>query len=74
MTKEEIQKFSILIETLALEKGIPYIDAVVYYCEKNDFEVEVAAKLISGPLKSKIKLEAQNLNFIPKSRTKRLPL
>jgi hypothetical protein len=50
------------------------MEAVVLYCEQTDFEVELAAKLISGALKSKIKIEAQELNFLPKSNTAKLPL
>jgi hypothetical protein len=66
------QKFSQMIEEIAFEKRIPYMDAVVWYCEKENVEVEVAAKLISAVLKSKIEAEAQDLNFLPK--TARLPI
>jgi len=65
-------KFSQMIEELAIDKRIPYMDAVVWYCEQEDVEVEVAAKLISAVLKSKIEAEAQNLNFLPK--TAKLPI
>jgi hypothetical protein len=62
------------IEELVWMKDISYMEAVVLYCEQTDFEVELAAKLISGALKSKIKIEAQELNFLPKSNTAKLPL
>ena len=65
-------KFSQMIEELAMDKRIPYMDAVVLYCEREDIEVEVAAKLINAVLKSKIEAEAQNLNFLPK--TAKLPI
>jgi len=65
-------KFSQMIEELAIDKRIPYMDAVVWYCEQEDVEVEVAAKLISAVVKSKIEAEAQNLNFLPK--TAKLPI
>jgi hypothetical protein len=55
-------------------KDIPYIDAVIEYCEQSGFELETAAKLISGVLKSKIKLEAENLHYLKKSNTSQLPL
>ena len=55
------------IEELVYMKDIPYIDAVVEYCEQTGFEVETAAKLISGVLKSKIELEAQDLHYIKRS-------
>ena len=49
-----------------------YMDAVLYYCELNNMEPETAGGLISGKLKQKIREEAENLNFLPK--TARLPL
>jgi hypothetical protein len=73
-TKEEITNFSIAIEKLAAEKNTSYMDAVILYCEQTGFEVELAAKLISGVLKSKIKIEAEELHFLPKSNTAKLPL
>jgi hypothetical protein len=54
-------------------KDIPYIDAVVMYCEENNFELETAAKLVSGVLKSKIKLEAEDLHYLKRSNTSQLP-
>ena len=41
-----------------------YIDAVVYFCEQNNIDVESVSKLISKPLKEKIKYEAMELNFL----------
>jgi hypothetical protein len=73
-TKEEITNFSMLIENLVWEKDITYMEAVVLYCEQTGFEVETAAKLVSGALKSKIKLEAEELHFLPKSNTSKLPI
>ena len=74
MTPDDIQKFSMAIEEMVYMKDIPYIDAVVMYCEQTGFEIETAAKLVSGVLKSKIKLEAEELHFIKKSNTSQLPL
>jgi len=73
-TKEEITDFSMKIEELVWMKDISYMDAVVLYCEETGFEVEIAAKLISGALKSKIKLEAEELHYLPKSNTAKLPI
>jgi phage-related tail protein len=72
-TKDEITTFSLEIETLAKKKNMSYMDAVIEYCESIGLEVEVAAKLISGALKSKIKMEAEDLHFLPKSNTAKLP-
>ena len=73
-TKDEMTTFSLTIETLVSKKNIPYMDAVLIYCEETGLEVELAAKLVSGALKSKIQIEAQDLNFLPKSNTTKLPL
>ena len=72
--KDEITTFSLTIEKLAKEKNTSYMDAIILYCEQTGFEVEVVAKLISGALKSKIKMEAEELHFLPKSNTSRLPI
>lgn len=73
-TKEEIFDFSMKIEDLVWMKDITYMEAIILYCEETGFEIEVAAKMISGTLKSKIKSEAEGLNFLPKSNTAKLPL
>ena len=65
-------KFSIIIEKIVHEKQLTYMEAIVYYCDNNELEVETAAKLINPVIKSKIEVEAQNLNFLPK--TSKLPL
>lgn len=74
MTPDDIQKFSLEIEEMVYMKDIPYIDAVIMYCEQTGFEVETAAKLISGVLKSKIQLEAEDLHYIKKATTSQLPI
>lgn len=73
-TKEEVSSFSLAIEELVWEKDISYMEAIVLHCERTGFEIEIAAKMISGVLKSKIKIEAEDLNFLPKSNTAKLPL
>jgi hypothetical protein len=49
------------------------MDAILMYCEETGLEVELAAKLVSGALKSKIQIEAEDLHFLPKSNTTKLP-
>ena len=74
MTPDEINNFSLAIEELVYMKDIPYIDAVVEYCDKTGFEIETAAKLVSGVLKAKIQMEAEDLHFLEKSNTSKLPI
>jgi uncharacterized protein YdhG (YjbR/CyaY superfamily) len=73
-TKDEITNFSMEIEEIVYMKDVSYMDAIILFCEEKGFEIEMAAKLISGALKSKVKLEAEELNFLPRSNTAKLPL
>lgn len=66
------QKFSITIEKIVKEKRLSYIDAIVWWCEQNEMEIESAAKLCSGVIKEKLRFEAQELNFMEKPN--RLPI
>ena len=56
------------------EKFSNYIDAVVFYCEENEIEIEKVSKLISKPLKEKLRCEALDLNFLKKTSRAKLPL
>ena len=71
-TKTEIQEFSILIEKIAIDKKLGLMDAICYHCKETGLEIEIAATLISSPLKAKIKLEAEDLNLLKKQS--RLPI
>ena len=74
ISREEITNFSFKIEEIVEDKDVSYMDAVLIFCEETGFEIEVAAKLISSSLKSKIKIEAEDLHLLPKSNTVKLPL
>ena len=68
-------KFAEDIESLVLETKMSYIDAIVEYCENNSIEIETVNKLISKPLKDKIKCEAIELNYLKTKAPKgKLPL
>jgi len=49
-----------------------YIDAIVYFCEQNNLDLESVPKLIPKPLKEKIKYEAMELNFLKKTSRAKL--
>ena len=51
-----------------------YIDDIVQYCEKNEIELESVGKLVSKPLKEKIKYDAVELNYLKKTSKGRLPV
>lgn len=69
-------KFSEHIERIVKESDglVNYIEAVVTYCEDNEIEIETASKLISKPLKEKLKYQAQSLNYMKKTSRGILPL
>jgi len=62
------------VEFIVKNRKIEYMDAVIMWCEMNNHEIEFAGDLIRrhAVLKSKIQLEAENLNFMRKSS--RLPI
>ena len=68
-------RFAQEIETLVNgENNMSYIDAIIYFCEKNSIDLDSVPKLISKPLKEKIKYEAMELNFLKRSSRAKLPL
>ena len=48
-------KFAQEIENLVKDSNMSYIDAIILFCENNNIEFDSVPKLISKPLKEKIK-------------------
>ena len=68
-------RFSQDVEKLVLNNSdMNYIDAVIHYCEINEIELESVSKLVSKPLKEKLKYDAQKLNFMKKTSRAKLML
>ena len=44
-----------------------YMDAIQYYCEQNNIELETIGKLVQGALKQRVREEAEELHFFPKT-------
>ena len=65
---EEIEKL------VLLNADMNYIDAIVHFCEQHSLDLESVPKLISKPLKEKIKYDAQQLNFMKKTSRAKLPI
>ena len=86
MPKDELEKvieskffcparFAQEIESLVqINAEMNYIDAIIHFCEKYSIDVESVPKLISKPLKEKIKYEAQELNFLKRTSRAKLPI
>jgi len=70
--REEKNKFSMMIMTMAIDEQIDHLDAITTFCERNSLEVEVAATMVNDSLKSIIEGEAMELRFLP--RGSRLPV
>ena len=62
------------VESLVNNHNLSYMDAVVYYCEKNDIEIETAGALVKSNFrfKSHIQQEGETLHYLPK--TAKLPV
>ena len=67
-------KFAIEIEKIVIEENLNYIDSIIHYCEINEFDVESITKLISKPLKEKLKWDAIRLNFMKRTSNAKLPI
>lgn len=72
-TKEEIKEFSTIVEQIVAEGGSSYLDAITHHGAKLGMEPETSAKLVSPNIKAKLREEAENLNFIKRTKA-RLPV
>jgi hypothetical protein len=43
------------------------MDAVISYCKEMDIEIESISKLVNQSLKDKIRVEAEDANFLKKT-------
>ncbi len=69
------KRFTEAIEEIAHENnGMSYVDAIVFFCEKNNLDVESVPKLITKPLKEKLKCEAMELNLLKRTSHAKLPI
>lgn len=68
LAKRSHEAFFQEIDRLVTSMKVDYIDAVVFYCEQNNIEVETAASIIKANPKFKLKVQcsAEDLNFMPK--------
>ena len=67
-------RFAQEIERIVSKDNMSYIDAIIYFCEKNAIDLESVQKLISKPHKEKLKWEATELNFLRRTSRAKLPL
>ena len=60
-------KFSVEIEKIVKDSNLNYIEAIVQFCEDKKIEMDGISKLISKPLKEKLKYDAQRLNYMKRT-------
>ena len=61
-------KFTNDIENLVQNNlDMNYIEAICHYCEQNSIEIESVSKLITKPMKEKLKGNAMNLNYLKRT-------
>ena len=60
-------EFSMYIEKLAVEEGIPCYNALLNYCEEQDLDPEEVAKSVSKQLKDKLEVEFADLGLLKKT-------
>ena len=70
--KVTTKRFALIVDELVRTKGLTHMEAIIYYCEQNMLEPESVTKWIDKCLKEKIQLDAEKLNYLPK--TSQLPL
>lgn len=67
-------QFLLDIERIVETSQMGYMDAIVYYCEKNNVEIETVVPMIksNAKIKSSLQSEGELLNILPK--TAKLPV
>jgi hypothetical protein len=60
-----VASFTRTVERLVRRDELRYAEAIMHICETHEIEPEDIARLVKGPLKAKIELEAMRRNIIP---------
>jgi hypothetical protein len=68
------KEFALKIETIVKEKRISYMDAVVWYCETNEIDLNTINPMINKSLKEKIKAEAMDKKMLKEKKGGTLPV
>ena len=66
------EQYNIEIEELVERTNMSYLDAMLHHADENGLESETVAGLINVKTKTKLREEAEKLNFMPK--TSKLPI
>ena len=66
------ERYNSEIEEIVERTRMSYLDAMLYHADENGLEAETCAGLINVKMKTKLREEAEILNFMPK--TSKLPI
>jgi len=66
------ERYNSEIEEIVERTRMSYLDAMLYHADENGLESETVAGLINVKTKTKLREEAEILNFMPK--TSKLPI
>ena len=66
------EQYNIEIEELVERTRMSYLDAMLHHADENGLEADTCAGLINVKTKTKLREEAEILNFMPK--TSKLPI
>ena len=66
------ERYNSEIEEIVERTSMSYLDAMLYHADENGLESETVAGLINVKTKTKVREEAEQLNFMPK--TSKLPI
>jgi hypothetical protein len=64
ITKEELR---MQVEKLVTQDGMTYAESIIDICERKQIDPEDMAKLVKGPLKLKLEVEAMDRNIIKRT-------
>lgn len=72
--KVTVNNFQLVIEQCVHKQGMGYLEAIIWYCEQHNIEIEAVASLIkkSEAIKAKLEAECEEHNMIQKQP--RLPI
>lgn len=68
----DINNFEESVLTYVDERGMTFIEAVLFYCEENKMDPEYVKHLMTDPIKNKLEAEYRGLNMLP-SEEEELP-
>ena len=66
------EQYNVEIEEIVERTKMSYLDAMLHHADENGLESETVAGLINVKTKTKLREEAEKLNFMPK--TSKLPI